>query len=121
MHAIEASRNKDQHRTGNFSVGGVVFHLDAVDSDGDPVTTFSPPLTLTVSYDESALPDNMDEADLEVYHYDTGLSDWVALTVISRDLDADTITVELDHLSEFAILAPVDRETQLFLPLVFRN
>lgn len=90
--------------------GGMVFHLDAIDLSNSPVTSFSAPISQTVSYDESTLPDYMDEADLDVYRYDAGLSDWVTLTVISRDLLANTITVELDHLSEFAILAPVDRE-----------
>jgi hypothetical protein len=104
-----------------LAFGGVVFHLEAVGSNGDPVTEFSPPLTLTVSYDEAELPDDMDEADLDVYHYDTDLSDWVALPVISRDLDADTITVELGHLSEFAMLAPVYQERHIFLPLILRN
>ena len=49
-----------------------------------------------------------DENDLLVYLYDSGIPDWVALALITRDPAQNTITVMLDHLSEFAVLTPTE-------------
>ena len=48
----------------------------AVDGNGDPLITVSPPITLTVSYDPSPLPLGMDESTLELRRYDSGLDAW---------------------------------------------
>ncbi len=87
-------------------LGGMVFHLEATHSNGVHITSFSPPMTLTVSYDESELPNGLDEVYLKVSRYDVDLIDWVALPVINRDLPGDKITVTLDHFSEFILAAP---------------
>lgn len=89
------------------SVGALIFEdlafaLNAVDCHGDPVTDLSPALDLTVHYDDP-LP-GVDEEALAVYRWDTLAWMWQELTVISRDTASNTITVALDHLSEFALL-----------------
>jgi hypothetical protein len=98
----------------------VVFHLDAVNANGEPVTSFSTPMTLTVSYDESKLPPFLNEADLQVYRYDVGIPDLVPFPVINRDLVADKITVALDHFSEFILAAPRSIKYPGFFPLLVR-
>ena len=94
------------YATGDFELGSIFFHLEAAEENGDPIIDLSSPLTLTVSYDEEQLPAGMDENDLEIRRYDTDLGEWVALTLISRDTVADTLSVLLDHFSEFALMAP---------------
>lgn len=81
--------------------------------------TFTPPLSLTVYYDEALLPAGMSEGTLQVYRWDEVAGDWQALTVLGRDTDADAITVALDHLTDFALLGPEER--RLYLPLVLRR
>lgn len=80
--------------------------MEVADENGDLIIDLSPPLTLMVSYDEKHLPAGMDENDLEIRRYDTDLGGWVALTLISRDTVANTLSVLLDHFSEFALMAP---------------
>jgi hypothetical protein len=103
------------HRTGDFMFAGVVFHLEATDQNGDPLVTLATPISLTVAYDEAALPPDVDEANLELRRYDLDLGDWVPLTVIDRDLAANTLTVLLDHFSEFALFGG---KFEVYLPLV---
>ena len=76
-------------------------------------------MTLTVSYDESALPPGVDENDLEIYRYDTALGNWVALAGIV-DPAADTITVILDHFSEFVLGAPTIVKKSIYVPFIVR-
>ena len=101
-------------------LAGPVFHLDAVNANGNPVTSFSKPMTLTVSYDESKLPPKLKEFGLQVFRYDTGIADWVRLPVINRDLAGDRITVALDHFSEFILAAPTGIKNPIFIPLLVR-
>jgi hypothetical protein len=79
----------------------------------------STPLTLTIQYDEAALPIYLHEEDLEVRRYDGDVGAWVALTTVSRDLVNDRLSVLLDHFSEFALLG--EKEYRLYLPLVVRG
>ena len=108
------------HGAGDFQFAGVYFNLEAVDESGDPLLELTTPFTMTVNYDENSLPVGMDENDLEVYRYDVDSGLWVALVVIERDIDDNSITVQLDHLSEFALAGPVPEEI-LYLPVIYRN
>lgn len=108
------------HPAGEYQLAGMVFHLEAVDENGDPVTMLTEPITLTVHYDEDALPEGMDEADLEILRYDTDLAAWVAPPQ-TLDVGANTITVVLDHLSEFALMAKIETGSFVYLPLVMRH
>ena len=95
----------------------MTFHLEMLDENGAPIVELTDPISLTVHYDEAQLPFGTDENELEIKRYDEVLEEWIPLFVISRDIEANTITVKLDHLSEFALLVPVER---LYLPLVIR-
>ena len=104
---------------GDFELArGTSFRLEVRDSKGNVVTNPSHPVTMTIRYDEDALPSYLDEEDLTLRRYDEDLEDWIDVTVKSRDVERDRITVLLDHFSEFALLAPVNR---IYLPLVLRS
>jgi len=115
-----SSLSTPTYGTGNMMVGGMVFHLEATNSSGDPVISVSPPMTLTVGYDEGALLVDMDEVDLEILRYNVGLEDWVALTLIELDTLANTITVVLDHFSEFVVAGP-GVPYRIMLPLILKD
>ncbi len=97
---------------------GLVFDITLFDGSdsviGSPI--FSPTLKVTISYDQSVIDSlGINEEGLGVFFFDTNTNSWVALTVISRDTDANTITFEVSHLTEFAVVESV---TFLYLPLI---
>ena len=103
------------HSTGDFELGGIFFSLQAEDENGNPILELSEPMTMTLSYNEENLPAGLDESDLEIRRFDIDLGDWVTLPLISRDTVGNTITVLLDHFSEFALMAP--KGNTIYLPL----
>jgi len=108
------------YATDGFAPVGVTFYLDAAYlPEGTPVTGLSTPLTLTIHYNEAALIPHLREGELQVHRYDADIEDWVPLPIVARDWANNTITVLLDHFSEYALLGPIDRE-RVYLPLVMR-
>jgi uncharacterized repeat protein (TIGR01451 family) len=103
------------YSTGDFELVGIFFSLQAADENGDPILELSEPLTMTLSYNEENLPPGLDESDLEIRRFDVDLVEWVALPLISRDIVGNTITVLLDHFSEFALMVP--EGYAIYLPL----
>lgn len=101
------------HSTSYFNFGGLVFHLEATNQNGNPVIIPSPPLTLEVHYNDADLPPGTDESSLMLYRYDSSLG-WVPLTVLSRDTTANTLMVSLDHFSEYALL--IGSQVKVYLP-----
>jgi len=106
---------------GGFEFAGLVFELQATDAGGNPIIEPGEAFTLTIQYDESALPPGTDEATLELRRYDEVSQIWLALTVLARDPEKNTITVSLDHFSAFALLIEVaDTGYEIYLPLTVR-
>ncbi len=107
------------HDFGNLSFTQNSFQLSAVDGSGNPVTTFTQPLNVTIAYDETIL--DVPEESLQLYYWDTGANVWRdAVTtcpdgVYTRDLTANTFSLGICHLSEFAVLGGAPR---IFLPIV---
>jgi len=85
---------------------------------GPDGATFDPPITLTITYDPALLPEGVDEVDLVVARWDEDTETWVKLPSVV-DPENNTITVEIDGFTGFAILAanaPADF-TVLFLSI----
>jgi hypothetical protein len=102
--------------------GDVVFHLDTVDTNGDPVADFSPPLELVVSYEDGDIPLGTDEKDLKVKRFDEDKNNWLAVHKLTQDLSANIITVVLDHLSEFLLVSEADQFPNVIaLPVTFKK
>jgi len=72
---------------------------------------------LTFGYDDSYLLPGFDEGDLWVWHKVAGPA-WEQLTVLTRDLDNNTITVLTDSFSTFALGGAVPEPTFASLMLV---
>ena len=94
--------------------------LNAEDSGGMPFTTFDPPLTVTIRYSDIEIAGNVEES-LTLSYWDTDTQTWLdAVTTCqggeySRDLDANTFSLPVCHLSEFAVLS--EPGALLFLPI----
>ncbi len=91
------------------------FHLDAEDAAGNPVQTFSADYTLRVCPAQGV--SFGDEETLAYFAEATG--EWVE---IDTDLEAETgcLVAHLDHMTEFAVLAPAAANHSVYLPTMQR-
>lgn len=71
---------------------------------GPDGATFSPPVTLSLSYDEASLPPDAIEEELAIAYW-TG-SEW-ALLESTVNTDANTLTAKISHFTVFAVLASI--------------
>jgi len=93
---------------GSFQFAGRAFAIEATDQSGQPVTTFTRPFTLTLTYNDEDWQSAgiSSEEKLNLYFWNGNA--WIALLPCagcSRDTQANRILVLLDHLTEFGLLA----------------
>jgi len=105
----------------NFRFAGRAFTLEAFDAHGQPVTTFNQPFTLTIVYDGfdllAAGINNPSKLNLAFWNG----SEWERILPCagcSVNTENHVIIAVIDHLTEFALLAPVER--LVFLPVVLK-
>jgi hypothetical protein len=67
--------------------------------------TFSPAITLTLSYDPAALPEGADETKLSIAYYDESAGAWVILDC-TVDTVNHTVTALITHFTTFAVIGP---------------
>jgi hypothetical protein len=107
--------------TGDLDFGNLAFRLWAVDCHGNSITELSVPISLTVHYD-SRPPATADENTMDIYRLDTEGMQWMPLTVLNRDVAANSLTVRLEHFSMYALL--VDKLEIMFqkvnLPIILK-
>jgi hypothetical protein len=89
---------------GLFMLAGQRYQFTA-EVDGDSVTEFDEPLTITFTYTDEQLGD-MDEETLQIYYYDADAEEWIPLDT-DVDTENNTATVTIDHLTIFALLGEV--------------
>lgn len=106
--------------TGTLLFANNSFLLEAEDGSGTPVTTFDPPLVVTIAYADDDI-DGYPEDSLGLYYWDETGQTWMdAVTTCSdgayvRDLEANTFSLPICHLSELALFGHTHR---VYLPLV---
>lgn len=102
-------------------VVGWAFTLEASDLDGHPINQFTRPYTLTFNYtDEELAAAGLQESQLNLYFYDTTRLQWAPIIPCAgcgHDTASNTITVVLDHFTEFAL----GTSFKTYLPAVLRN
>jgi uncharacterized repeat protein (TIGR01451 family) len=98
---------------------GIAFDLKLYDSSGGEITTFAEPFTITIRYDEGKLPTGINENDLAVFYYAGGQWQQIPETHITRDTANNTIAIQLDHLTEFALAGKATPDT--YLPILLKN
>jgi hypothetical protein len=110
--------------TGNYFFAGISFRIEASDSNGNPVTTFNKPFTLTIHYDPSQLPAGLDEDSLNLAYWDEEGQQWIQMLPCQGchlDTEADILTIMLNHLTEFALLGEEEStstQMMIFLPVI---
>jgi uncharacterized repeat protein (TIGR01451 family) len=88
-----------------FNYANLAFDLRLVDSSGQEIVspTFTTPLTIDIHYDVEQLPPGTNENEVSVVFYNVSNSRWEQIEVVSRDPNNDTLTIQIDHLTEFAL------------------
>jgi hypothetical protein len=103
--------------TGGFSLLGQGFSIEARTLGGAPVTQFAKLLTLVVRYTDADVA-GLDENSLQIFYWDPAQSAWVPVPT-TVDAATNTLTIQLDHLTLFAVLGP-GAAPGVYLPLVVR-
>ncbi|TEB08064.1 Endo-1,4-beta-xylanase A precursor [Pelotomaculum schinkii] len=86
-----------------FKLLGSVYEFKV---DGNETYTFNKPVTLTFTFDPASLSPGETPA---VHYYDETLGKWVN---IGGAVSGNTITVQVDHFTKFAVLASSKQEEQ---------
>jgi hypothetical protein len=69
-------------------------------------TTFDQPVTLNFSYDPAEIPERVTEEELYLAYYDEDSAQWLELPS-AVDVVGHTVTAPVEHLSTFAVIAPL--------------
>ncbi|MFC2019367.1 cohesin domain-containing protein [Chloroflexota bacterium] len=81
------------------SIVGSVYDL------GPSGATFSRPITLSLSYTPSDVPDDASENDLFIAYWSANTAAFVVLDGSTVDIENNTVTAGINHFTPFAILA----------------
>lgn len=95
----------------NFSLGSNVYDF------GPDGATFAEPITITISYDPSNLPEDMTEEDLYIAWYDASSQQWVKLECTVDTLN-HTVSAQVSHFTEFAVIAQKQDAAAVTTPAV---
>jgi hypothetical protein len=104
---------------GDSTLIGQGFTVNASGEDGSPVTNFAQPFTLVVTYADADWQTGGVALETELNLYFWNGEQWRAILPCancSHDVVSNRITVVLDHLTQFALLA--NGRSQLYVPLV---
>jgi len=78
---------------------GLVYNISP---DG---ATFTPPITLTFTYDPAQVPAGVDQKKLAIATWDSAASKWIISDNCTVDTTARTISVPISHFTPFTIIA----------------
>ena len=98
------------------------FNLTAEDLAGNPVTSFNIPITITITYTDSAIG-AIPEDSLALLYWDVTANAWTdSVTtcpggVYTRDPHANWFSLPLCHLTEFGVFG---EPLSFFIPVVSR-
>jgi hypothetical protein len=109
-----------QPTSGAFQVAGHTFTLTAYhDNRTVAGLTFLQPVIVFLTYTDADVV-GLDESQLMLFYYDTATAQWSqeGIGVLERDLANNRLTVQIMHLTEFALGTANE---SLYLPLVQQN
>lgn len=89
------------------SIVGLAYDL------GPDGTTFTPPITLTFTYDPVDIPEGVSEGDLVIAMWDEAAAERLVLDGFTVDPVTHTITALVSHFTPFAVIAPAPEEEEV--------
>jgi hypothetical protein len=111
--------------TGSFLFADTSFDISATDANGNPVTKFLQPFTMSITYQETDWQNAgiEDESYLNIYWWDG--STWVGLLPCiscEHNMTNNQFTIALNHFTEFALLGDDKPPSQqIYLPVIRSN
>jgi len=104
--------------TSTFVFAGNAFVLEVTDiASGEAITSFvGHPLTLTINYTDGELG-GISESSLELRYWNGSVWATDGITIIEHDTANNRLVIQIEHLTEFALLG----KHHLYLPLVLRD
>lgn len=120
-----------QNNTGTLLFANTSFELLALDGLGNPIPQFAfeLPISVTLHYSDQDIED-IDETALKLYYWNIDQQVWldaaescVPTSVYQRDLVNNSLSVEICHLTEFALLGEIPSNLTfeyIFLPMVIK-
>ena len=72
---------------------------------GPDGATFEPPITLSINYDNSEIPENIDEENLVIATWDDASNTWIYLTSMVDPVN-NIVTSQISHFSAYTIMSP---------------
>lgn len=95
-------------------INGVFYYITAKDENGNPVTSF--PLPITISF---PIPEELiDIENLGVYFFDEVASQWVLIPRAALDLNANTAVFQVNNPAKFAIFEVEGTPSLLPVPII---
>ncbi len=104
--------------TGQRTVGTDVYHLNALTDATTSLSSFTAPITITLSYDPNNLS-GINSATLTIYRYDDDA--WHALSNCTRNATLYTVTCETTEFSDFALFGAPDTSSVSYGASGFRQ
>jgi len=92
--------NPPSPESGLFLINGLVYEIKA-ERGGKFITTFDKPLILIFTYTDEQT-EGLDENSLKIYYWNG--ENWIVLENSKVDVDNNTITASIDHLTLFALI-----------------
>ena len=86
---------------------------------GPPGQRFARPITITLPYDLTKLPEDVSDVDLRIYWFDTTAKRWTALERVAINRRAQTISALTDHFTDFitgTVVVPDHQQVESFNP-----
>ena len=121
-------KRSPEFSTGSLFFANTSFELNALDELGDPIPQFDfeTPITITMNYSDSDILGVVGNT-LKLYYWDASQELWLdAATSCSptstyqRDLISNSISIDICHLTEFALLGEEPYVGYVFLPMLLR-
>ena len=109
------------HNSGKLAFAYNSFELSAEDADGNPVTIFNIPITVTLTYTDTDVI--APESTLGLYFWNESASAWMDAVITcpggayTRNPDANTFSLPLCHLTEFSVFGTPLR---VYIPVIRR-
>jgi hypothetical protein len=76
------------------------------------VTSFTAPISVTLSYDPLTISSTINISTLKIYRYDVGV--WNPLTNCVRDTEQHKVTCDTSHFSDFALFGDPNTSTVIY-------
>jgi len=96
---------------------GKAFFIEAINSNGSPVTSFTAPFTITVNYDGKDIL-NINETSLSLYDWNSALGEWEIISTAVKT-DENSLVSSLNHLTAFSVFG--EPQYLMYLPAIFSD